>query len=114
MQAKSDELNAQPGLQQSALVGKGSKIYYQTGHAFASGNGIRSDTITVNFPVALNFTPIVHVSLVGIDSANSANLRINLDVQNVTSNGFEVVASTWFDTLIYAIHFSWLAINPNR
>lgn len=114
MEAKSDELKAQSGFQPSFLCGKSSKIYWKTDHVFSNGQGKRSDIIAINFPNALNFMPMIHVSLVGLDSANSANLRINLDVQNVTSNGFEVVAKTWADTLIYAIHFNWLAINPTR
>ena len=72
--------------QQSALSGKVSRIYYQTGHVFENGAGNRSDIIKVNFPSTLKFTPIVHVGLVGIDSSNSANLRINLDVQMFSEN----------------------------
>lgn len=94
----------------SALTGKYSKSYWQTGHAFEVGSGSRTDTYTVTFATPLCYTPVVHVGLNGVDADHSVNLRITLDVQNVSSTGFQVVATTWADTHIYGLYFNWLAL----
>ena len=94
----------------SDLTGKFSKSYWQTGHAFEVGNGARTDTYTITFATPLCYTPVVTVGLVGLDQDATVNLRINLDVQNVSSTGFQVVATTWADTHIYGLYFNWLAI----
>ena len=94
----------------SALTGKAGKSYWQTGHVFETGTGARTDTITVTFSTPLCYIPVVTANLAGADASKDFNLRINLDVQNVSSTGFQVLITTWADTNIYGVWFNWLAM----
>lgn len=65
-------------------------------------------------PVAFNrpfaAAPIVHVGLVGIDAGKDANLRIRVRPVDITPAGFMLRAETWWDTRIWSVEVSWLAI----
>lgn len=59
-----------------------------------------------------NFTtpPLVHVGLTGLDVSNEDNLRVRIRAVDATVDGFVIEAQTWFNTKIWAVHVSWLAI----
>ena len=54
--------------------------------------------------------PVVQVSLSLWDIDQSANLRADVQAENVTPSGFELVFRTWSDTRVARVHMSWTAI----
>ena len=51
----------------------------------------------------------VVISLNRIDGGNNANLRILISTDTVNPTGFELLASTWWDTQIFSVGVSWIA-----
>eukprot|EP01041_Mallomonas_annulata_P001016 gene1016-1992_t len=67
----------------------------------------------VDFIPAFSQIPSVFVALSGLDSDHCKNTRVMLNVQNVTSNGCDIVANSWCDTIIWGGRISWIATeNP--
>ena len=54
--------------------------------------------------------PIVQVGLVGLDASKDSNLRVRLRPVDITAAGFVVRAETWWDTRLWSIDVSWLAV----
>lgn len=63
----------------------------------------------INFPTPFATAPIVVVSINRIDSGASQNLRIRVLTDTVNTSGFELLASTWWDSQIYSVGVSWIA-----
>jgi hypothetical protein len=55
-------------------------------------------------------TALVHVGLVGLDVSKEDNLRVRLRALDVSAEGFTLHAETWFNTRIWSVEVSWLAI----
>jgi hypothetical protein len=70
----------------------------------------RSHTATVRFARPFAQVPVVHAGLSGFDIENGDAARVKLRVSGVRADGFELVVETWFETRIWAIDVSWLAI----
>ena len=68
----------------------------------------------VEFPRAFSARPTVTLSTVYLDTWNSANTRIRLEVTDVTREGFEFSTRTWADSRVYGVGGSWLAIAAPR
>jgi hypothetical protein len=54
--------------------------------------------------------PLVHAGLAGFDIENGDAARIALQVSEVTATGFMVEIKSWFNTRIWSVDVSWLAI----
>lgn len=63
----------------------------------------------INFPTPFASVPTVAVSIVHLDVYNGTNTRIQISTDTVTDDGFELIARTWWDTLIYSVGVSWIA-----
>ena len=63
----------------------------------------------VNFPKQFDKKPSVSVSLAGIDVDSNFNVRAFSSAVDVTTSSFDIHYSTWGDTKVYAIKFSWIA-----
>ena len=74
------------------------------------GERARSYTASVSFEPAFATAPIVHAGLSGFDIENGDAARIKLRVLAVRADGFELQVETWFETRIWSIDVSWLAI----
>lgn len=74
--------------------------------------GPTSKTQRVNFNPALPSTPQVYVSIFLVNDtwAPGRDMRINVTAQNVSNTGFDLLASTWSDSVIYALGARWLAM----
>jgi hypothetical protein len=72
--------------------------------------GARSHTATVRFDRPFTQAPVVHAGLSGFDIENGDAARVKLRVSAVRADGFDLVVETWFETRIWAIDVSWLAI----
>ena len=73
-----------------------------------------ADTRTFRVPVAFgspfDHIPVVHVGLTGFDLDQRDSSRLRLNVVEISTTGFVVEISTWRETRVYAVDFSWLAL----
>ena len=74
-----------------------------------SGSGERKFTTHVDFKEAYKKTPIVALSLSGMDALNTANTRMSVTPTNVTEKGFDVEYKTWGNSQIWAVFVNWTA-----
>lgn len=66
--------------------------------------------VEVTFSAPFNAVPVIQVGLTGFDMDQRDSGRIRLKTTDITPSGFKVEISTWLDTRVYAVEFSWLAI----
>jgi hypothetical protein len=70
----------------------------------------RSYAASVKFEQPFAQAPIVHAGLSGFDIENGDAARVKLKVRSVRPEGFDVEVETWFETRIWSLDVSWLAI----
>jgi hypothetical protein len=75
----------------------------------SSGTGDRKFRTTIKFPEPFPSPPKLAVALTGVDSANSANLRLWIGAEDIEAHEFDLVVNTWADTLIYGVNGVWIA-----
>lgn len=74
------------------------------------GSGPRKfKTQDIPFSPPFATKPRVLLALAGLDADAQFNTRVTLKVEDVEPEEFNVVVSTWDDTLIYGVRVSWLA-----
>ena len=66
--------------------------------------------LEVTFEKAFSAPPLVHVGIVGLDVSNRDNLRVGVCAVEITAKGFTIEAQTWFNTEIWMVSVSWLAL----
>ncbi len=76
------------------------------------GQGPRQSRHKVKFSQRFNTIPVVQVNLSMWDADSKTNLRGDLQAENVTRDGFELVFRTWGDSRVARIRTSWMAIGP--
>lgn len=54
--------------------------------------------------------PLVHLGIVGFDVSNHDAARLTAVAENVTSEGFDIVLSTWLHSRLWRVDVSWLAV----
>ena len=64
----------------------------------------------VQFDQPFSTPPLVHLGIVGLDVSNRDNLRVRVRAVEVTNTEFCIEAETWFNTEIWMVSVSWLAI----
>ena len=74
----------------------------------ATGNGERFTTTAVKFNKPFNYVPNVIIGVNALDAAGSS-IRVNVLVQDVTTQGFTAKFFTWADTKIYMVTANWFA-----
>jgi hypothetical protein len=81
-----------------------------------SGNGPRLNRTAVSFSEKFTDPPAVMVALSMFDVANSANARMDLQAENITVSGFDLVFRTWEETQVARVRATWQAIGelPNE
>jgi hypothetical protein len=72
----------------------------------------RQFSLFVPFAYPFSAPPVVQAGLTGFDIDQGTSARLTVNVVNITAEGFEIVLTTWLDTLVYATEVSWLAIGP--
>ncbi len=70
----------------------------------------RTARVEVKFAQPFASPPVVHVGIVGLDVCNRDNLRVRVQAVGVNTKGFTIEAQTWFNTQIWMVSVSWLAI----
>lgn len=74
------------------------------------GDRPRTYTAAVTFDRSFAIPPVVQAGLSGFDIENGDAARIKLRVAAVRADGFDVALETWFETRVWSIDVSWLAI----
>lgn len=75
-----------------------------------AGEGPRQMTKHVEFSEAYRNKPIVQVHLTMWDMSTKANIRMDVQAEEVTETGFKIVFRTWGDSKIARVRVAWHAI----
>jgi hypothetical protein len=83
--------------------------HYPNGYMW-TGSGEREVVKYVPFPKPFDEPPSVMAALETVDDPNAAERHVNVDVQDVSTDGFHVRVSTSADTKLAAASVAWLAV----
>lgn len=75
-----------------------------------TGTGTRTYRVAVTFNSPFPVAPKVSLALRGQDVGVATNHRLVLTSENITVNGFDMVITTWADTVVYGVWATWTAI----
>ena len=78
------------------------------------GDGPRAARRGIAFSEIFADLPSVTVQMSMIDMSNDAYMRADLQVEDVSNKGFDIVFRTWGDTRVARIRVSWQAIGALR
>lgn len=73
-------------------------------------SGARIQVYQVAFANSFSSIPVLSLGLTGFDLDPHTGSRISLAAENICPHGFDVRITTWRDTRVYSVEFSWLAI----
>lgn len=71
---------------------------------------VRTFRFKVNFSTPFETPPVVHLGLTALDIDQRDTSRVNIAATEISESGFTVVISTWRETRVYSVGFSWLAL----
>ncbi|MGO9443421.1 MAG: H-type lectin domain-containing protein [Thiobacillaceae bacterium] len=54
--------------------------------------------------------PVVQVALTGFDIDNRYASRLEVSMESITPDGFDLLVGTWLDTRVYRVSVSWMAL----
>ncbi len=79
------------------------------------GQGPRMARTAVAFSNTFSAPPHVQVSISMWDISNNTNSRVDVQADDITTSGFNIVFRTWNDTQVARIRVAWTAIGdlPN-
>ncbi|MBQ1202922.1 MAG: H-type lectin domain-containing protein [Loktanella sp.] len=79
------------------------------------GKGPRQSRADVAFSQPYTTPPHVQVSISMWDISNKSNIRADVQAENITTTGFEIVFRTWSDTQVARCRVAWTAFGelPN-
>lgn len=75
-----------------------------------SGTGPRLRRHPVAFSEAFFAVPAVTISMTMFDMSSDTNQRADIQAENITTTGFDIVFRTWEDTKIARVRAGWMAI----
>ncbi|WP_194096727.1 H-type lectin domain-containing protein [Marivivens aquimaris] len=75
-----------------------------------TGEGPRLTRFPVTFRKAYRKLPAVQAWVSMLDMSNQSNARIDVQVENINSEGCEIVFRTWGDTRIARARAAWMSI----
>ncbi len=75
-----------------------------------TGTGFRSFTSPdIAFQPPFSSPPVLVLALSGLDSEQSTNLRVALQPSDVEADEFNIIVSTWDDTILHGVAITWIA-----
>ncbi len=83
---------------------------YQNGGEMWTGTGPRERRTPVIFDTGFTDPPTVQIAISLWDLDRNTNLRADIQAENISEAGFEIVFRTWADTRIARIRATWMAI----
>lgn len=80
-----------------------------------SGRGSRAKRRHVRFRSAFRSAPVVNIGMSMWDMDRHTNARADIEAENVSETGFDLVFKTWGDSRVARVRASWMAIGelPN-
>ena len=89
---------------------------HQFGYATApgwtlnTGSGFRQfRSPDIKFNPPFTTPPTVALALSGIDGDRTTNLRVQLEASDVEADEFNVIVTTWDDSLVHQVWVTWIA-----
>lgn len=79
-----------------------------------TGEGPRNTRMAVKFAEKYIATPTIYVSVSMLDMSNGANMRFDVQSENVTKAGFDIVFRTWGDTQVARCRVAWQSMGAAR
>lgn len=76
------------------------------------GEGPRSARRTITFSDRFADVPSISLQMSMIDMSNDAFIRADLQAEDVSDAGFDIVFRTWGDSRVARIRVAWQAIGP--
>lgn len=80
--------------------------------AVAITAGARTFCVAVAFDSPFTSPPVVHLGLTGFDIDQRDSSRLTVKAENITTDGFQAIISTWAATRVFSVELDWLAIGP--
>ncbi|WP_439153805.1 H-type lectin domain-containing protein [Yoonia sp.] len=74
------------------------------------GVGQRESRSKVSFAQAYRTVPHVQVSVSMLDMSNISNIRLDVQAENITETGFDIVFRTWADSQVARVRVAWMSI----
>jgi len=87
---------------------------FANGGPMWAGSGAREVRHVLTFKEPFLDSPVVTVGLSMWDMDSNTNSRIDLQAENVSTTGFDLVFRTWSDSRIARVRADWMAIGPAR
>jgi len=85
---------------------------FESGGDMWTGEGPRDTRVAITFSESYLEKPHVSASVSMLDMSNSANIRTDLQRENITKTGFDIVFRTWGDTQVARCRVAWQSIGP--
>ena len=79
-----------------------------------TGEGSRNTRMAVTYSEQYSFVPSVYVSISMLDVSNRGNSRSDVQAENITNIGFDIVFRTWGDTQVALCRVAWQSIGAVR
>lgn len=79
-----------------------------------SGDGPRKNVMPVSFSESYGKTPLVTVSISMWDMSNEAFARADVQAEDITATGFNIVFRTWGDTKVARARVAWQSIGAMK
>lgn len=83
---------------------------FEEGGSMWTGKGKRERRKTVRFSTPFARPPAVQVSISLWDMETSAAIRADIQAEQITPEGFDIVFRTWSDSRIARLRANWMAI----
>ena len=83
---------------------------FEDGGDMWTGTGPRESRSAVSFSDHFKSAPVVQVGMSMWDMDRLTNLRADIQAENITKTGFDLVFRTWGDTRVARVRATWLAI----
>jgi len=76
----------------------------------STGTGVRSfSTPDIAFQPPFSAPPVIALALSGLDCEHSTNLRVALQPSDVENEEFNIIITTWDDTILHGVTVTWIA-----
>jgi len=76
------------------------------------GEGPRAVRHAITFSEGFSDVPVISLQLSMVDMSNEAFIRGDLQPDNITKSGFDIVFRTWGDSRVARIRVAWQAMGP--
>ena len=83
---------------------------FEDGGEMWTGTGHRERVKAITFREPFKSVPAVHCSPTLWDVDSATNVRADVEAENVTEIGFDLVFRTWGDTKVARMRIGWIAI----